>query len=121
MPHGAAHDAAKHIAAALVRGQHAVGDEERRRAQMVGDDAVRRFLLAIGIDAGQIGDRLDQRGEQIDLVISGTRSSLPDDFYATVPTDAERTGNFTGLPPIYDPVTGQQFTGNMIPSTGAPG
>ena len=69
MPHGAAHDAAQHIAAALVRRQHAVGDEERRRAQMVGDDAVRRFLLAIGIDAGQIGDRFDQRGEQIDLVI----------------------------------------------------
>ncbi len=28
MPHAAAHDAAKHIAAAFVRRQHAVGDEE---------------------------------------------------------------------------------------------
>ena len=55
------------------------------------------------------------------LTLSGTRSSLPDDFYATVPTLAERGGDFTGLPPIYDPVTGQQFTGNMIPATGAAG
>jgi hypothetical protein len=57
------------------------------------------------------------------LTLSGSRSSTPDDFYATVPTDAERTGDFSaaGLPPIYDPVTGQQFTGNMIPPTGAPG
>jgi hypothetical protein len=59
------------------------------------------------------------------LTLSGSRSSNPDDFYATVPTDAERTGDFSaaGLPPIYDPVTGQQFiynaTPNMIPPTGA--
>ena len=39
--HGAAHDAAKHVAAALVRRQHAVGDQERGGAQVVGDDAVR--------------------------------------------------------------------------------
>ncbi len=41
------------------------------------------------------------------LTLSGTRSSTPDDFYATVPTDAERAGNFSaaGLPPIYNPVT----------------
>ena len=61
------------------------------------------------------------------LTVAGTRSSSPDDFYATVPTLAERTGDFTaaGLAPIYDPVTGQQFssngTGNVIPSTGAAG
>jgi hypothetical protein len=55
------------------------------------------------------------------LTLSGTRSSTPDDFYATVPTAAERSGDFTGLSPIYNPVTGSQFTNNMIPSTGAPG
>ncbi len=61
------------------------------------------------------------------LTLSGSRSSSPDDFYATVPTDAERTGDFSaaGLPPIYDPVTGQQFiyngTANIIPPTGAAG
>jgi hypothetical protein len=61
------------------------------------------------------------------LTLGGTRSSNPDDFYATVPTDAERTGDFSaaGLPPIYDPVTGQQFiyngTPNVIPPAGAAG
>jgi len=61
------------------------------------------------------------------LTVSGTRQSTPDDLYATVPTDAERTGDFSaaGLPPIYDPVTGQQFTykgtPNVIPSTGPAG
>ena len=60
------------------------------------------------------------------LTLSGARSSLPEDFYATVPTIAERGGDFSasGLPPIYDPVTGQQFTynstPNVIPPTGAP-
>jgi hypothetical protein len=45
------------------------------------------------------------------LTLSGSRSSNPDDFYATVPTDAERTGDFSaaGLPAIYDPVTGCGF------------
>ena len=69
MTHRAAHDAAKHIAAALVRRQHAIGNKERTGAQMVGNDAVRGFALAVGIDAGEVGDRLDQRAEQIDLVI----------------------------------------------------
>jgi hypothetical protein len=41
MAHRAAHDPAQHIAAALVRRQHAVGDQEGGRAQMVGDDAER--------------------------------------------------------------------------------
>jgi hypothetical protein len=60
------------------------------------------------------------------LTLSGTRQSTPDDFYATVPTDAERNGDFSaaGLPAIYNPVTGQQFnsngTLNAIPSTGLP-
>jgi len=61
------------------------------------------------------------------LTLSGSRSSSPDDFYATVPTDAERGGDFSaaGLPAIYNPVTGQQFiyngTPNVIPATGAVG
>ncbi len=60
------------------------------------------------------------------LTLAGTRSSTPDDFYATVPTDAERSGDFSaaGLPAIYNPVTGQQFnsngTLNVIPSSGLP-
>ena len=67
--HGAAHDTAQHVAAAFVRGQHTVGDEERGGAQMVGDDAVRGLLRAVGIDVGEVSHGLDQRAEQIDLVI----------------------------------------------------
>ena len=69
MAHGAAHDAAQHVAAALVGGQHAVGDQERGRAQMVGDHLVRRRLRAVGIDAGLVRHRLDQGAEQIDVVV----------------------------------------------------
>jgi hypothetical protein len=58
------------------------------------------------------------------LTLSGTRNSSPQDEYATVPTAAERTGDFSasGLPAIYDPATGLQFqdpvTGklNVIPA-----
>ena len=68
MAHGAAHDAAEHIAAALVRRQHAVGDQERRRAQMVGDHAMGGLLRAVGIDAGSSATAGSAR-EQVDRVI----------------------------------------------------
>ena len=70
--------------------------------------------------------------DSVYLTLSGTRQSTPDDYYATVPTAAERVGDFSasGLPPIYNPVTGQQFaangnpnitngTANVIPAAGA--
>jgi len=50
------------------------------------------------------------------LTLSGTRSSTPSDQYATVPTEAEREGNFTGEPAIYDPTTGLPFASNTIPA-----
>jgi len=48
------------------------------------------------------------------LTLSGSRSSNPIDEYATVPTDAERAGDFSaaGLPAIFDPTTFQQFSSN---------
>lgn len=57
------------------------------------------------------------------LSLSGNRGSTPQDYYATLPTAAERAGDFSasGLPPIYDPATGQQFNyagaPNVIPPT----
>ena len=50
------------------------------------------------------------------LTLSGSRSSNPLNEYATVPTDAERAGDFSaaGLPGIYDPTTMQQFITNGI-------
>ena len=44
---------------------------------------------------------------------SGARGSSPSDFLSTVPTMAERGGNFSALAtPIYNPTTGQQFDFN---------
>jgi trimeric autotransporter adhesin len=44
---------------------------------------------------------------------SGRRGSTPYDSFATVPTAAERGGNFSALTtPIYDPTSGQQFDYN---------
>jgi len=52
---------------------------------------------------------------------NGTRGSTPYDAFSTVPTVAERGGNFSGLTDkngnpivIYDPQTGQPFANNMI-------
>ena len=48
------------------------------------------------------------------LTLSGSRNSNPLDEYATVPTDAQRAGDFSaaGLAPIFDPLTKQQFSSN---------
>lgn len=56
--------------------------------------------------------------DSVFLTLSGQRSSSPLDEYATVPTAAERSGDFsaTGSPVIYDPTNpGVQFTTNTIP------
>src|ERR1035441_3389222 len=56
--------------------------------------------------------------DMVFLTLPGQRSSNPLDEYATVPTDAERTGDFSaaGLPTIYDPTTGLPFPNNIIPN-----
>jgi trimeric autotransporter adhesin len=44
---------------------------------------------------------------------NGRRGSSPYDAFSTVPTQAERSGDFSALStPIYDPATGQQFQFN---------
>ncbi|HEY0262980.1 MAG TPA: TonB-dependent receptor [Granulicella sp.] len=58
--------------------------------------------------------------------LTGSRSSNPQTLFGTVPTEAERAGDFSqytqpggrspDIVPIYDPATGGQFDGNMIPS-----
>jgi hypothetical protein len=48
---------------------------------------------------------------------SGTRGSSPSDFLSTVPTAAERGGNFSALAtPIFNPATGQQFNFGGTPN-----
>ena len=56
--------------------------------------------------------------DTIFLSLSGNRGSTPQDYYATLPTDAERAGDFSapGLPPIYDPATGLQFAFGGAPN-----
>lgn len=56
--------------------------------------------------------------DSVFLTLSGQRSSNPLDEYATVPTQAERGGDFSapGEPVIYDPATGQPFLNNQITS-----
>lgn len=61
------------------------------------------------------------------LNVTGQRNINPLNYYGTVPTLAERGGDFSGLTQnvngapaavaIYDPKTGQPFAGNVIPTT----
>ena len=77
-----------------------------------------RFTLSF-MSAPYIPHLLKPSGKDtIFFTLSGKRSSSPEDFYATVPTIAERNGDFSasGLQPIYNPVTGAQFPSNKIPS-----
>ena len=67
VPHGAAHDAPQNVAAALVGRQHAVGDEEAGRAQVVGDDAEGGNVVVAGPAAERRGGRVDQMAEQVGL------------------------------------------------------
>ncbi len=47
----------------------------------------------------------------------GTRARNPYSSFGTVPTAAERAGDFSAVPTvIYDPTTGQPFPGNLIPT-----
>ena len=54
------------------------------------------------------------------MTLFDTRASTPVDEYGTVPTVAERSGDFSGLTlyghpvTIYDPTTGQPFPNNTI-------
>ncbi|MNG87576.1 hypothetical protein D3C79_463900 [compost metagenome] len=67
MTHGAADDAAQHIAAAFVGGHDAVSHQEGAGADVVGDDA--QGLVAQILGADDLGGLLDQRLEDVDLVV----------------------------------------------------
>ena len=46
---------------------------------------------------------------------NGTRGETPFDEFSTVPTAAERAGNFMGIANIIDPTTGSPFANDTIP------
>jgi hypothetical protein len=71
VPHGAADDAAQHVATVLVAGEHAVADQHRGRASVLGQHAhgeavavvvVAGAVAAAGEAAGLVDERLHQRG-----------------------------------------------------------
>ena len=64
---GAANDPAQHIATPVVGGQHAVDNEERAGADVIGDHAQRARGQHRG--ARQLARRADQVPEQIDVVV----------------------------------------------------
>ena len=64
---GAADDTAQHIAAPLVGRHHPVGDQETGRADMVGDHP-QGFVFQV-VAAGGPGGGLEQRLEQVDLIV----------------------------------------------------
>ena len=65
----AAHDPAQHVAAAFVRGLHAVGDQERRGANVIGDhlaaNSACRSRVRVAFAAA-----CDQVPEQVDVVVA---------------------------------------------------
>ena len=67
MPDRAPHDPAQHVTAAFVRGQHAVGDQKRRRTDVIRDDFLRR--ARVRLRTRKLRDCADQRPEDIDLVV----------------------------------------------------
>jgi hypothetical protein len=51
------------------------------------------------------------------LSLTGNHSSSPFDNYGTVPDPALRAGDFSGQTTIYDPLNGQPFANNQIPTS----
>ena len=69
MPHGTAHDAAQDITTTFIGRQYAIGDQKRRRAQMVCDHAEGCQLIASGLRAIEVFLGGDQIAEQVNVVI----------------------------------------------------
>ena len=73
MPHRPAHDPPEHVAPPLVRGRDLVGDQERRRARVVGDHAhgdVIRLDGAVRFSAATL-DVGDERPEEVRVEVRG--------------------------------------------------
>ena len=67
--HRPAHDAAQHVAAAIIGRHHTIRDQERGRPQVICDDPVMDVLVAIRIDIGHVSRGFDQRLEQVGVVV----------------------------------------------------
>lgn len=74
------------------------------------------FGVTIGGPVRLPGYRGDRRTNFV-VVYNGNRGDQLFDQYATVPSAAMRSGDFSTLPaPLIDPATGRAFDGNIIPA-----
>ena len=69
--HGAAHDFAQHVAAAFIRRQHAVVDQEGGGAGVIGVDAQRGVGLRVDavFDAAEFAGAVDDGADEIGVVV----------------------------------------------------
>ena len=65
--HGATDDASQHIATPLVTGQHAVGNQKRARADVVGNHSQRAGGQVLGAD--DLGRGIDQAAKNVRVVV----------------------------------------------------
>src|SRR5437762_12050891 len=72
VPNSAAHDLSQHVSSTLVRGQHAIGDEEGGSASMVSDDSQRgsyAFSSVHEVSVRKFGGFVDKRCKQVCFVV----------------------------------------------------
>ncbi len=67
MTNRATNNATQHIATVFIRRQHAIGNQECARTDVVGDNT-QRFITQIG-GAGDFRYRFNQRAEQVDVIV----------------------------------------------------
>jgi hypothetical protein len=93
----------------------------RGQPQVVPASGTNRFGLTL-MTAPYIPGLTKPSGkDNIFLTLSGTRSAIPEDEYATVPTDAERSGAIPGLTAAITPVPQAKALLNYIPEPNLPG
>src|SRR2546425_2765420 len=65
---------------------------------------------------GTLGGRIIRNRTFFFADYLGQRNNIPFPAQSTVPTLKSRTGDFSEFPTIFNPFTGQAFTGNVIPT-----
>ena len=69
MPHGPAHDPTQNIATPFVGRHHTIGNQKRRRAQVIRHDAMMYVAVAVRIGRGRVRRGLDQGAHRVGVII----------------------------------------------------
>jgi len=97
--HGAPQDAAQHVAAAVARRIHAIGQQERHRARVIGEHAVgRAFGPALVRPAHDFDGALDQGDEEVGVEVRGHVLAVPRDTFESAPVSTDGLGSGTRAP-----------------------